>query len=111
MDDSLASTASDANAAAFIHNQKPRRQPCLRTPPPCQQQQKHTRACTQLNHCQLHVAADRSDNITTFTVFPLAPLPCRMQGSIVATAPCLFIPAAAAAAILRRQRRRTSRYL
>lgn len=38
----------------------------------------------------------------TLTVFPFAPLPCRKQGSIVTTVPCLFIPAAA---ILGRQRR------
>lgn len=43
-------------------------------------------------------------SVSTLTVWALAPLPCRIQGSITATATCLFIPAAAAA-ILGRQRR------
>ena len=56
----------------------------------------------------LHLAVSVSEGVTTLTVLPCAALPCRVQGSIVATAPCLFIPAAAAA-ILGLQRKGLSR--
>lgn len=94
--------ANDANAAAFAQNQKRQRQAWCRSFAQHNKTAKHQRStCSLIQDC--------SDTITTLTVLPLAPLPCRMQGSIVATAPCLFIPAAAAA-ILGRQRRDPSRF-
>lgn len=60
--------------------------------------------CKATKHSEHNLYMDFKNRNVTFTVLPLAPLPCRMHGSIVATAPCLFIPDAAAA-ILGRQRR------
>lgn len=60
--------------------------------------------CKATKHSKHNLYMDFKNRNVTFTVLPLAPLPCRMHGSIVATAPCLFIPDAAAA-ILGRQRR------
>ena len=97
-DDRLASSVTNANAAAAFAP-KPEA-----TQASCCRQSVHTSQTTWPLRAWWIWAVDLSDNLTTFTVFPWAPLPCRIQGSIVATAPCLFIPAAAAA-ILGRQRR------